>query len=196
MSARAENLNLVARGDVAERAHEGGLQTRRHEPLFTRLLRMLFPDERKQKRISVPPLVGYLGTMRATRPYEVGDISASGFCLVTGERWETGTEMPITLQRTNQDVKAEVECFTVQATVVRSGERGVGFSIVLSEDESNAAHGNRLHVRWVSKPEMELFLQRMQGEQDSGLGVAGIAQTESASFLGSHQTALTPSAGD
>ena len=76
MSARAENLNLVAEGDAAERAHENGLQIRRHESLFTRLLRMLFPDERKKERVSVPPLVGYLGTMRATRPYEVGDISA------------------------------------------------------------------------------------------------------------------------
>jgi hypothetical protein len=193
MSARAEDLKLVTASGAVECA---GFQTRRRDPLFTRLLRMLFPDERRQERISVPPLVGYLGTMRATRPYEIGDISSSGFCLLTDERWETGTEMPITLQRTNLDGQTEAECFTVQATVVRSGEAGIGFSIVLSEEESNAAHGNRLQVRWASKAEMEGFLRRMQGEPDSALGIPGIAQTKPASYLGCPRSVQTHSAGD
>jgi hypothetical protein len=152
MSTNVENWEQVMGGDAAERGHEGELEVRRvkcelSEPLFKRLLRKLFPDQRKQERIPVPPLVGYLGTMRATKPYEIGDISASGFCLVTDERWETGTEMPITLERTNAEEQIEADCFTVQATVVRWGQEGVGFSIVLSEEESNAAHGNSLRVK-------------------------------------------------
>lgn len=165
------------------------------ETLFKRLLRKVFPDERKQERISVPPLVGYLGTMRATTPYEIGDISSTGFCMVTDERWETGTEMPVTLQRTNVAEKSDFDCFTVQARVVRRGQAGVGFSIVLSEEESDAAHGNQLRVKWASKPEMERFLQRLKGEQETLPLPSEIAQTEPA-FLGVGQSALRHSAGD
>src|SRR5262249_3936744 len=104
------------------------------EPLFKRLLRKLFPDQRKQERILVPPLVGYLGSVRSTKPYQVGDISLSGFCLLTEEQWTPGTEMPITLERIKVD-DPETEFFTVQATVVRVGKDGVGFSVLLSERE-------------------------------------------------------------
>jgi len=180
---------------------KGRLETRQandvlKEPLFKRLLRKLFPDQRQQERISVPPLVAYLGTMRATKPYEIGDISGSGFSLVTPERWEVGTEMPITLQRTNPAEETEADCFTVQATVVRAGHQGVGFSLVLSEEESNAAHGNQLRVKWASKPEMDRFLQRLNGEPEPASAEAEITRTEAAPFLGAARSAFTHSAGD
>src|ERR1700741_4255208 len=71
------------------------------EALLKRVLRRIFPDPRKNGRHLQPPLVGYLGTMRSSRAYSLGDISLTGFCLLTDERWEPGTEMPITLLRTN-----------------------------------------------------------------------------------------------
>jgi len=71
------------------------------ESLFKRMLRKIFPDQRKQERMAAPPLMGYLGTMQGSRPFEVGDVSLGGFSLVTEERWEPGTEMPITLRRSN-----------------------------------------------------------------------------------------------
>jgi hypothetical protein len=137
------------------------------ESLFKRLLRKLFPDQRKQERISVPPLVGYLGRVRASEPYGVGDISLSGFCLVTDERWTPGTEMPITLQRTNVLGEFEDGAFTVQATVVRSAEGGVAFSILLSEEESTAVYGNPLQVKWASMQEMRLFLERLKSPDET-----------------------------
>lgn len=185
MSSNVQSLNPTIRnGQVragsSSAADEQALEIRRvkcvlTESLFKRLLRKLFPDQRKQERIAVPPLVGYLGTMQATKPYDVGDISLSGFCLLTNERWTPGTEMPITLQRTNIVGEIESECFTVQATVVRAGVDGVAFSILLSESESNAAYGNPLQVRWTSIPEMELFLKRLKMEQESGVPVDGSA---------------------
>ena len=87
----------------------------------------------------VPPLVGYLGTASSSKPYELGDISLTGFCLLTDERWIPGTEMPITLQTTNLPSEKDLDCFTVQATVVRCGKDGVGFSIVLCEEESRCS---------------------------------------------------------
>lgn len=139
------------------------------ESLFKRILRLIFPDQRKNDRHLQPPLVGYLGTLRSTKPYDLADISLSGFCLLTDERWTPGTEMPITLHRTNLPEGNQPESFTVQATVVRSGADGVGFSIVLSEDDSMAAYGNPLSVRWVSRQQMEQFLRELKqpsAEQD------------------------------
>lgn len=132
------------------------------ERLLKRILKQIFPDQRKQERIPVPPLVGYLGTAFSSKPYELGDISLTGFCLLTDERWIPGTEMPVTLQRTNLPEENDLDCFTVQATVVRCGEAGVGFSIVLCEDDSQAAYGNSLRVKWVTTEEMKQFLQRIQ----------------------------------
>jgi len=137
--------------------------------LWKRMLRMIFPDQRKQERLPMPPLVGYLGTARASKPYELGDVSLTGFCLLTGDRWMPGTEMPITLQRTNLPAQDDKDSFTVQATVVRSDGEGVGFSIVLSEEESNAVHGNPLRVKWMTRKEMEQFLERLKALPGSEL---------------------------
>jgi hypothetical protein len=134
------------------------------ESLFKRVLRKVFPDQRQHDRVSVPTLVGYLGTARSSEPYAVADISLSGFCLLTNERWSPGTEMPVTLLNNSEIGEDDPECFTVQATVVRCGKDGVGFTVLLSEDESQAAYGNPLRVKWASKPEMERFLRRLSGQ--------------------------------
>jgi hypothetical protein len=139
------------------------------DSLWKRMLRLIFPDQRKQERLAMPPLVGYLGTARASKPYDLGDISLTGFCLITGERWIPGTEMPITLRRTNLPVQDDKDSFTVQATVVRSDGEEVGFSIVLSEEDSKAVHGNPLRVKWMSRAEMEQLLERLKGMPESEL---------------------------
>jgi len=131
------------------------------ESLFKRILRRVFPDQRRQERLPVPPLVGYLGTARASKPYELGDISLEGFCLLTGERWIPGTEMPVTLQRTDLPDENDADCFTVQATVVRCDKDGVGFSIVMCEEDSRAAHGNSLRVKWINRAEMARFMKSL-----------------------------------
>jgi hypothetical protein len=71
------------------------------------------------------------------------------------------------------------ENFTVQATVVRCGDGGVGFSIVLSEDDSKAMYGNPLQIRWVSRLEMESFLKGLK-EQPPADDLQGAGQTQSA----------------
>ncbi|MGA9587825.1 MAG: PilZ domain-containing protein [Terracidiphilus sp.] len=137
------------------------------ESLFKRILRRVFPDRRKQERLPVPPLVGYLGTVSSSKQYDLGDISLTGFCLLTDERWIPGTEMPITLQRTNLPQENDNDSFTVQATVVRCDKDGVGFSIVLCEEDSLAAYGNPLRVKWVTRAQMEQFLQRLKEQPES-----------------------------
>jgi hypothetical protein len=151
------------------------------ESLLKRILRRIFPDARKQERLPAPPLVAYLGTASASRPFELGDISLTGFCLLTDERWMPGTEMPITLQSKNLPAENERESFTVQATVVRCGEEGVGFSIVLCEEDSQSAYGNPLRVQWVTRAEMEKYLKRLTEQPGSQTPqIERLVQTESA----------------
>lgn len=137
------------------------------ESLFKRILRRIFPDERRQERQPAPSLVAYLGTACSSKPYNLGDISLTGFCLLTDERWLPGTEMPITLQSKNLPSGNEHDNFTVQATVVRCGQGGVGFSVVLSEENSQAAYGNPLRVQWVTRVEMESYLKRLKEQPGS-----------------------------
>lgn len=171
------------------------------ESFFKRVLRKIFPDQRTEQRIPVPPLVGFLGTARGSRPFEIGDVSMGGFSLVTTERWEPGTEMPITLQRTNVLAEEREDRFTVQATVVRWTEEGVAFSVVLSEEESNAVHDNPLQVSWASRQEMGMFLQRLKDPEELKRAEAErlMASEEAASRgvgFSSAKPALTHSAGD
>src|SRR6266568_6053774 len=98
-------------------------------PLFARFLRWLYPDQRKTNRHAMPPLVAYLGAVRTSKVFEVGDVSNAGFYMLTQERWLPGSEMPVTLQRTDgEDLPATI---TMLSKVVRSGSDGVGFSFAV-----------------------------------------------------------------
>ena len=152
------------------------------ESVFKKMLRFLFPDQRKQSRFAGPPLMAYLGTMRGSRPFEVGDVGLGGFSLLTRERWEPGTEMPITLQRMNVAEDEPEDGFTVQATVVRWTEDGVAFSIVLFEEESNAVSDNPLHIIWASRQEMKLFLDRLRSPEEIHATGADQRDTEESSL--------------
>jgi hypothetical protein len=180
-----------ARIAIEETPGAGKIELRRvafhiTESLFKGMLRRIFPDQRKVDRLLQPPLVGYLGTMSASRPFEVADISPSGFCLLTAERWAPGTEMPITLERTALPEGMGAESFTVQATVVRCGEGGVGFSIVLCEEDSNAAYGNSLRVRWMTRTEMERFLQKLkEHEGQEAIETSGVSDKNTGIQAGS-----------
>lgn len=166
MSMEIDSESAESMGPDAEKVELRRVPCHMTESLFNRLLRMVFPDQRKDERHLEPPLVGYLGMVHASKPYPLGDISTSGFCLLTNERWEPGTEMPITLRRANLPGN-EPESFTVQATVVRCGRDRVGFSIVLSEEASHAADGYALSVRWITREQMAEFLKGLK-EQPSG----------------------------
>src|ERR1700739_3445284 len=177
MSSNSQRLKLEAGSATAvvglvETGSNGNIELRRvecylTESLFKRILRRIFPDQRRQQRLPIPPLVGYLGTASSSKPYDLGDISLTGFCLLTDERWIPGTEMPITLKRTNLPDESDLDYFTGQATVVRCGNNGGGLPMVLAEEVSMATYGNPLRVRWVTHSDMERFLQRLKQQSGS-----------------------------
>ena len=104
-------------------------QPRTRHPLITKFLRWVFPEQRKTSRRTLPDLVAFLGSVRTSHAYDVGDISGSGFFMVTRERWGPGTEMPVTLLKTGNNGKETM--ITLGSTVVRCGPDGVGFAFLL-----------------------------------------------------------------
>jgi len=82
--------------------------------------------------------------------------------MLSDEHWTPGTEMPITLQREDWDGDESSECITVQAIVVRRARRKVGFSIALSAKESIAFSDPPYQSAWISKREMDRFLENLK----------------------------------
>jgi hypothetical protein len=111
-------------------------RSRAKDPLVKRLLRWIYPDQRLANRHSTPPLIAYPGVVRSSNEYSVGDISLTGFFLITDERWIIGTGFPITLERT--DEAGAGLTLTLHSTAVRSGEDGVAFTFAQPATEQSS----------------------------------------------------------
>jgi hypothetical protein len=142
------------------RALEGMERLLRHS-LLEPIIRKMFPDQRRYERIVVPHIVAYLGNAHASRPYQILNISIGGFCMSGEEHWTPGTEMPITLQREEWDGEESSERVCVQAIVVRRGRGELGFSIALTPQESIAFSDLPANRSWISKREMEQFIENV-----------------------------------
>lgn len=96
------------------------------------------PDHRTARRKRWPRLVAYDSTGGMLEVHGVKDMSASGLYLMTEERWPLGTQVTMTLQRTDgMDDNPRNNTITVQLRVVRWGRDGVGLMFMQSElDES------------------------------------------------------------
>jgi hypothetical protein len=112
------------------------MSSRAKEPLIKRLIRWICPDQRVANRHSMPPLTAWLGMVRTSKEYKVGDVSVAGFYMITEDRWIPGTSFPVTLERT--DEAGMGQSLTVQASVVRCGDDGVGFTFLQNAAEENA----------------------------------------------------------
>src|SRR3569833_4163758 len=107
--------------------------SRAKEPLIKRLIRWICPDQRVANRHTMPPLTAWLGMVRSSKEYKVGNVSVAGFYMITEDRWIPGTSFPVTLERT--DEAGAGRSLTVQASVVRIGGDGVGFTFLQSPVE-------------------------------------------------------------
>lgn len=110
--------------------------SRSKEPLMKRLIRWICPDQRVANRHAMPPLTAWLGMVRTSKEYKVGDVSVAGFYMITEDRWIPGTSFPVTLERTDEGGMGR--SLTVHASVVRVGDDGVGFTFLQSPAEESA----------------------------------------------------------
>lgn len=135
-----------------------GVRRAGKKPLMLKALHLLFPDQRRHRRIAMPPIVAFIGI--SSKRYVVGDISCSGLFLVTEDRWMPGTPMPLSLVRT--DAGEGEEFVTVEACVVRNAKDGVGFKFLLADSEDEVDDAGLPGARWASASEMIRFLSGLE----------------------------------
>jgi len=136
------------------------------EPLMKRLIRWICPDQRVAHRHSMPPLTAWLGMVRTSKEYKVGDVSVAGFFMLTEDRWIPGTSFPITLERTDEASIGRI--LTVHATVVRVGEDGVGFTFQQNAAENAADSQTGSNMR-IDLTKLAQFLKGLpMADPDSG----------------------------
>src|ERR1700733_10911469 len=103
-------------------------------------------DHRKAPRRESPLLVAYYWDGSVPMSHEIRNISATGFYLLTRERWHPGTVVTITLQRTagSQENSDTEHYISVLSKVVRLEQDGVGLAFVpLEARDSDSAKGPR-----------------------------------------------------
>ena len=95
-------------------------------------------ERRVARRKRWPRLVAYDSMGGALQVHGVKDLSAHGLYLMTEDRWPLGTEVTMTLQRTDAvDENHSNNAFTVQLRVIRWGKDGVGLSFVQASAEES-----------------------------------------------------------
>ena len=148
-SKAAQNLPKIAEVRVIHPANPPSERTMTlsaaKEPLMKRLIRWICPDQRVANRHTMPPLTAWLGMVRSSKEYKVGDVSVAGFYMITEDRWLPGTSFPVTLERT--DEAGMGRSLTVHAAVVRIGDDGVGFTFLQSPVEESADGPNGANNR-------------------------------------------------
>ena len=122
---------------AAQSTHDSQLfQPRQTPPLHTRLLNWFLerPRERRRAdRLPLPGLVGYHWSGSMPTPLLVGNISRTGFFLVTEERPMPGTRILMTLQRSGSSGTDPDDVLAVQSRVIRWGPDGIGFELLPME---------------------------------------------------------------
>jgi hypothetical protein len=124
----------------------------------------LFPDRsdrRRSNRHPLPGLVAYHWTGGAPRAYRLGDISETGFYLLTEERPLPGTIILMTLQRTDSDSESAGDSIAVHTKVVRWGVDGVGLLFVLPGTTSHGG-GETLSDNGADLKTLKSFLGRLK----------------------------------
>jgi hypothetical protein len=145
-AARDESLGLEAGSHILspeENASRAEWQPAKDTSLAARIKRWFSSDSESSQRSNrkvLPGLVAYHWSGGAPQPYRLGNISESGFFLLTDERPYPGTLMLMTLQRTGSRGENLGNSIAVYSKVIRWGPDGVGFAFVPveSKDPKNA----------------------------------------------------------
>jgi hypothetical protein len=131
--------------------------------LFIRILRWFWPksDSGRAPRQTIPNLGAYHWTGGAPQIFALGDISATGFYLITAERWTPGTIALMTLQRTNTSGIDPRDAISVVVQAVRWGLDGMGFEFIM-DDFVEANPGLILAGKGTDREALEQFLMRLK----------------------------------
>jgi hypothetical protein len=116
------------------------------------------PDARKATREALPGLNAFFFTGGAPQAHGVRDISQTGLYVLTSERWYPGTMVRMTL--TDCTEKSRERSITLNTTVMRSGDDGVGLRFILEKGKSREPVDGMSYG--ASMEQIQEFLQRIK----------------------------------
>jgi uncharacterized protein len=120
------------------------------------------PEPRKAQRASLSGLAAYFWTGGTPKEHGVRDISPSGLFVLTDERWYPGTIVRMTL--TDRRERTTDRSITVNASVKRWGNDGVGLQFVLQDGADSMMDGM---AQGANKEQVEQFIQLFKnGDND------------------------------
>jgi len=129
--------------------------------LMDRFLRWLYPeksDRRSAGRHPLPGLIAYHWSGGTPQAYRLGNISESGFYLLTEDRPYPGTMLLMTLQKVDTSGDNLGDSVPVYTKVIRWGPDGVAFLFVLS-DPTDAKSSSHAPGSWADRKSLMEFLK-------------------------------------
>jgi hypothetical protein len=152
-----------AQRDVSQQPNARGAESsgRKRDSLSARIKRWFHPepaDNRSNRRL-FPGLIAYHWSGGTPQAYHLGNISESGFYLLTDERPYPGTLILMTLQRTDSAREKLEDTIAVYTKVIRWGPDGVGFAFVTSRFA--VADINNAEKHWADRNSLNAFLKRL-----------------------------------
>lgn len=127
------------------------------------LERLLSTDNRRSSRQQAPGFVAYYWDGATPMAHRIQNICATGFYLLTKERWPPGTVVTMTLQRTNAADTSPERYISVQSKVIWLGDDGVGFAFVPLEAKDSSPAEN-LKSRPVGRKALDAFLEHLKSD--------------------------------
>jgi hypothetical protein len=154
--------NSVPQGVMQDRTAPAGSPSEKGLSFTARIKRWFAgdpPSSARTNRRILPDLVAYHWSGGKPQPYQLGNISESGFFLLTDERPYPGTLILMTLQKAGSRGDKLGNSIAVYSKVIRWGPDGVGFAFVVFENE-DAQKDDNGPGRPVSRKSLQEFLKR------------------------------------
>jgi hypothetical protein len=149
----------VQKSDEMEAESSG----RRKDSSKIRFLGWLLPERSGRRafcRHPLPGLVAFHWSGGLPHGYYLGNISDTGFYLLTEERPYPGTLILMTLQRTDTEGDNRGDSLAVYTKVVRWGSDGVGLAFVTPKSKDTKS-GNELQKNYADQKSLKEFLKRL-----------------------------------
>jgi hypothetical protein len=124
-----------------------------------RLLSPEPPQPRKAQRESMPGLSAFFFTGGAPVAHGIRDISQTGMFVLTPERWYPGTMVRMTL--TDSLDPASARSITLNTTVVRADDEGVGLRFVLRNPKDRRSQSDGMG-NYPDRTQMDQFIQQLR----------------------------------
>jgi len=135
-------------------------------------------DPRRSTREPLDGLASFFWTGGIPKPHPIRDISLTGLYIVTRERWFPGTEIVMTLTKTDGESPIAGHSLSLCTRAVRWGHDGVGLQFLLATPMGRSSAHRHMAAN-VDLDELNDFLMRLKSAEGQNSPMAAPPKSES-----------------